>query len=399
MFQKSQRKLLLSLCYSCLLGGILVPGSEFIQPRSVYAQNSIPFPGGEQPKPLDFLPPDPPGPTFRQDDIPPTTSSPPVYQNDRSRQWQLYRLNTDDQINIAVPDFPEFSTQTIVDQEGNMVIPILGRITAKGLTLDELETKIRYELGQKYLKQEPRVIAVLSEPRPVQLTLLGEVVRPGYYRVDPNTPLSQLLVSAGGSTPRADLRGVIVRRPLVDGTVLEERVDLYTPLITGQELPDLRLQGGDTVIVSRLEVGQETGYDRTLISRTSLIQPNITVRVLAPLLPSGTALRNVTLPNGSTFLDVIANLPITDRLRINVNDVSLLRFDTGKGKVINQSLNPEAAIKGDVSQNVPLEDQDVIVVSRTLLGEIFAFFNIITQPIRDIQSFTTTINNFSTGFR
>jgi polysaccharide export outer membrane protein len=398
MLKTNQRKLL-SFWYPCLLTGIMVMSRDIIQPPSAYSQTSIPFPSGEQPKPLEFLPPDPPGPTFRPQDIPPATVTPPSFQDAQSRQWQLYRLNVDDQINITVPDFTEFSSTTIVDQEGTIVIPILGRITARGLTLDELETKIRYELGQRFLKEEPRVIAVLNAPRPVQLTILGEVVRPGYYRVDPNTPLSQLLVSIGGSTPRADLRGVIVRRPLVDGTVLEQRVDLYTPLITGEKLPDLRLQSGDTIIISRLEPGQETGYDRTLVSRTSLIQPNITVRVLAPLLPSGTTLRNVTLPNGSTFLDVIANLPITDRLRINVNDVSLLRFDTAKGKVINQSLNPEAALKGDVSQNAPLEDQDVIVVSRTLLGEIFAFFNIITQPIRDIQSFTTTINDFSTGFR
>ncbi|MBR8831562.1 MAG: hypothetical protein N5P05_003047 [Chroococcopsis gigantea SAG 12.99] len=392
MFKKSQRELILFVCSTSLLGGIIAS-------PSVLAQTSIPIPDGERAKPLDFLPPDPPGPTFQPQDIPPSTPSPPLYEDNQSKQWQLYRLNVDDQVSISVPDFPEFSAGSIIDQEGSIIIPILGRIKAKGLTLDELETKIRYELGQKFLKEEPKVIAVLTTPRPVQLTVLGEVVRPGYYNVGPNTPIPQLLVAAGGSTPRADLRGVVVRRSLVDGTVLEQRVDLYTPLLTGQRLPDFRLQGGDTIIISRLEVGQETGYDRTLISRTAMIQPSITIRVLAPLLPSGTALRNVTLPNGSTFLDVIANLPITDRLRINVNDVALLRFDATKGKVVNQSLNPEAAIKGDISQNVPLEDQDVIVVSRTLLGEVFAFFNIITQPIRDIQSFTTTINNFSNGYR
>jgi polysaccharide export outer membrane protein len=89
---------------------------------------------------------------------------------------------------------------------------------------------------------------------------------------------------------------------------------------------------------------------------------------------------------------------VSDRLRINVNEVSLLRFDSSRGKVVTQKLDPEAAIKGDISQNVPLEDQDAIIVSRTLLGEVFAFFNIITQPIRDIQSFTNTLVNFDNQF-
>jgi polysaccharide export outer membrane protein len=210
--------------------------------------------------------------------------------------------------------------------------------------------------------------------------------------------LTDLLTTAGGSTGKADLRAVIVRRTLVDGTVLEEAVDLYTPLIKGTKVPEFRLQEGDTVVVSRLEVGRDAGYDRALIARTTLIQPSITVRLLAPLIPSGRVLRNVNLPNGSSFLDVIATLPTTDILRIKTNEVALLRFDPEKGGVVTQKLNPNAAVRGDLSQNVLLEDQDVIVVSRTILGEIFAFFNIITQPIRDIQTFSGTITNFQNTF-
>jgi polysaccharide export outer membrane protein len=97
-------------------------------------------------------------------------------------------------------------------------------------------------------------------------------------------------------------------------------------------------------------------------------------------------------------LDVIATLPTTDILRIKSNEVALLRFDPEKGGVVTQKLNPEAALRGDIAQNTLLEDGDVIIVSRTILGEIFAFFNIITQPIRDLQTFSTTITNFQNGF-
>jgi polysaccharide export outer membrane protein len=349
---------------------------------------------------LEFLPPEPPNPTFPENTIPPTGYSPPVYSpnNSQSRQIQAYRLDIGDQITVSVPDFPEFNSTGPVDPDGNFLVPILGRIPVLGLTLDEVQTKIRLELGRKYLREEPEVIAVLTTARPVQLTILGEVQRPGFYNVAPNTPLAQVLLAAGGGTPRADLRSIVVRRVLVDGTVLEEKLDLYTPLVKGDRLPDLRLQGGDAVIVSKLEVGQETGYNRSLVARTTLAQQNITIRVLAPSLPSGISLRNVSIPSGSTFLDVVASLPVSDRLRINVNEVSLLRFDSAKGGVVSQTLSPIAAVRGDISQNVPLEDQDVIIVTRTLLGEIFAAFNIITQPIRDLSSFTNTILNISNQF-
>jgi polysaccharide biosynthesis/export protein len=349
---------------------------------------------------LEFLPPQAPNPTFPENTIPPAGYSPPVYSpnNSQLRPIQSYRLAIGDQISVSVPDFPEFNSAGPVDPDGNFLVPILGRIPVLGLTLDEVQTKIRLELGRKYLREEPEVIAVLTTPRPVELTILGEVQRPGFYSIAPNTPLAQVLLAAGGGTPRADLRSIVVRRVLIDGTVLEEKFDLYTPLVKGERLPDLRLQGGDAVIVSKLEVGQETGYNRTLVARTTLTQQNITIRVLAPLIPSGIALRNVSIPSGSTFLDVIASLPVSDRLRVNVNEVSLLRFDSAKGGIVSQTLSPIAAVKGDISQNVPLEDQDVIIVTRTLLGEVFAAFNIITQPIRDISSFTNTILNFTDQF-
>ncbi len=383
------------------LSGLSLTGFLWvIHSESLKAQGSLSIPQSQPRSGLEFLPPQPPNPTFPENTIPPTGYSPPVYSpnNSQSRQIQTYRLDIGDQIGVSVPDFPEFNSAGPVDPDGNFLVPILGRIPVLGLSLDEVQTKIRLELGRKYLREEPEVIAVLTAPRPVQLTVLGEVLRPGFYSIAPNTPLAQVLLAAGGGTPRADLRSIVVRRVLVDGTVLEEKLDLYTPLVKGERLPDMRLQGGDAVIVSKLEAGQETGYNRTLVAKTTLTQQTLTVRVLAPLLPSGIALRNVSIPSGSTFLDVVASLPVSDRLRINVDEVSLLRFDSAKGGIVSQTLSPVAAVRGDISQNVPLEDQDVIIVSRTLLGKIFAAFNIITQPIRDITSFTNTILNISNQF-
>lgn len=213
------------------------------------------------------------------------------------------------------------------------------------------------------------------------------MVRPGFYPVTPGTPLNSVLTQAGGSTKTADLRSIIVRRRLIDGSVLEETVDLYTPLIKGTELPDVLIQDGDTIIVSRLEVGQEQDYDRVLISRTTLPQQTIIVRLVVPLVPSGTALRSLNLPNGSTFLDAIAALPANDPIRIRVNDIALFRFDPEKGGIVTQNLKPKNVLRGDITQNIPLQDEDIIVVSRTLIGEVFAAFNVLTQPIRDLQTF------------
>ncbi|OKH23867.1 polysaccharide export protein [Hydrococcus rivularis NIES-593] len=387
--------LLFGLTYSLGFASACLAQAPPSPPQSQSPEDSLPtLPNATQPVPVPS-----PSPTFRRGDLPPETNSTPVYEERESRPFRTYRLAIGDGINVNVIDFPEFNFAGTIDSEGNVFVPILGKVPVVGLTLQEVETKIAYELSRRFLKEEPEIAATLVAARPVQLTLLGEVVRPGFYTLPPQTSLVSILLSAGGATSKADLRSIVIRRSLVDGTVLEEKVDLYTPLIKGEKAPDVQLQGGDTVIVSRLEFGQEQGYDRNLLARTNLVQPSITVRLLAPNLDgAGISLRNLNVPSGSTFLDVVASLPAADTLRVNFDEVTLLRFDPEKGRVVTQTLSPTSAVEGDTAQNIPLQEQDVIVVSRTLLGKILSAFRTITQPIRDVFGFSDFIFDLPNRF-
>ncbi len=389
--------LLASIFYGCsqgILGWSLM--QSFVIPASLAQEVNQ-----EEMEPLEV--PESPPATFGDEYIPPGTEPPPLFDVRTSEQFNLYRLAIGDAINVRVLNFEEFSFSGAIDPEGKIRVPFLGEISVVGLTLDEVQTKVAYELGQRYLQEPPEVIAVLSGPRPVQLTVLGEVSRPGYYFFAPGITLNNVITGVGGSTPEADLRSIIIRRPLVDGTILEERVDLYSPLIEGSRLPSFRLQGGDTIIVSKLDAGQKD-YDRTLISKTNLAQPTIIVRVLVPTEPIGLAVRNITLPNGSTFLDAVAALPPSSPLLTN-EEVTLLRFDPEQGKVVTQGLNPIKTVENlDVTQYVTLQNEDVIVVSRTLLGKVLSAFRVITQPIRDVLGFSNFIiglpdRNFGGGGR
>jgi len=345
----------------------------------------------------DKLSPSPPNPTFGSQAIPPKSPSPPAFNINTSGQFNLYRLSIGDSVIVRLPNFPEFSFQSALDPEGKIEVPILGRISALGLSLDELQNKLSFELGRRYLVQRPEVIATLAGIRPVDLTVIGEIARPGYYNVATGTPLNVLIQQAGGSTGRADLRSVVVRRPLVDGTVLEEKFDLYTPLLQGKSLPIFRLQGGDTVIVSRLETGRDQDYDLQFIARSALAKPTIVVRVMVPLQPSGVAISSINLPNGSSFLDAISALPPTVPL-LTRSEVSLLRFDPEQGKVISQGLNPLDTVGNlDVSQYVALRNEDVLVVSRTLLGDVLSYFNTLLSPIFSLLNFSNAINNLANG--
>jgi len=101
---------------------------------------------------------------------------------------------------------------------------------------------------------------------------------------------------------------------------------------------------------------------------------------------AGRGIGNLTLPNGSTFVDALAAIaPNPDNA--NLGRIALIRFDPEQGKAVTQELNGKRALRGDVSQNVPLQNNDVIVVGRNFISRITYALSNFTQPFRDILGF------------
>ncbi|NJM72218.1 MAG: sugar ABC transporter substrate-binding protein [Scytonema sp. RU_4_4] len=275
---------------------------------------------------------------------------------------------------------PEFNFSAQINPEGNIILPQVGTVSLQGLTLEEAQEKIRLALSRELV--DPVISVSLIGQRPVQITIGGEVNRPGIYPVSSLTPrVSDALFLAGGSAMMADLRQVQVRRKLVDGSVVSQTIDLYTPLQNGGEVPNLRLQDGDAIIVPRRELANDASYDRNLVARSTLATPQIRIRVLNY---AGGGIVTVPLPNGSTFIDVLAGIN-TDSA--NLNEIALVRFDPERGRAVKQTINAKKVLSGDVSQNVPLQDNDVIVVGRSLIAKITNIISTITRPFYDIRSF------------
>ena len=280
----------------------------------------------------------------------------------------------------------DLSFQAAISPEGNIVVPQVGTVSLQGLTLEEAQEKIR--LGLSRVVPDPIVVVSLAGTRPVQVTISGEIFKPGIYPINSSTPrVADALLISGGSTLNADLRQVQVRRKLIDGSVISQRIDLYAALQNGGSIPNLRLQDGDAVLVPRREVGNDDGYDRNLVARSSLATPQIRVRVLNY---AGGGFTTQALPNGSTFVDALGGVNLDSA---NLRDIALVRFDSEQGKAVTQKLDAKKALGGDASQNVPLQDNDVIVVGRNLISKITNLLTTITQPFFNVQSFLQFFRN------
>ena len=362
------------------------PNNEFIFPLP--NQESTQEIQISQPTEQLVPPPSVPSTIERREQLPqpqpqPRGYNPPTYENLPTSEFTPYRLGIGDGISLSVQRFPEFNAQSSISPEGNVVIPILGRISLIGLTIAEAEEKISLELQRRFLQDKPEVIVQAVALRPVQITIAGEVFRPGFYQLPPGANLSTALLSAGGSTTYADLRSIIVRRSLIDGTIIEQKVNLLEPIQNGESLPNLRLQDGDAIIISQIQVGDNQDYNSILASRSTLAQPQIRVRVLSY---AGAGLGTVPLANGSTFLDALTAIS-PSLVDANLGEIGLVRFDREKGKAVSQNLDGKAVLEGDLSQNVPLQDNDVIIIGRNLIAKITFALGRFTQPFRDILGF------------
>lgn len=304
-------------------------------------------------------------------------------------EFEFYRLGPADAINVIVPRFPDLSFQAQIDLQGNITVPLLGKVSLEGLTLEEAQERIRFGLNRFII--DPRVILTLISRRPVQVTITGEVVRPGFYSLG-QPSLSTALLISGGTTQQADLRKVLVRRTLIDGSVIVKKLDLFSALKSSEPIPDLRLENGDVVIVSQLSP-DDVDYDRALIATTNLAEPQIRLKLLR--YPGG--IGNLTLPNGSTFVDALgaigANPDISD-----IRNIALIRFEPKEGRTVTYILDGKSALLGDTEQDLLLRNHDVIAVGRTLISRISFALNTITRPFRDILGFLLFFNQFDNVF-
>lgn len=127
-----------------------------------------------------------------------------------------YVLGPEDAISVHVLDLPEVdNTGAIhIDQEGNVRLPLVGRIHVSGLRVDQVEKEIKGRLSQ--IMNSPEVTVSVAEFRSHPVSVLGSVRNPGVYQVTGQKALYEVLSLAGGLNEAAS-NHVKVTRPVAAG--------------------------------------------------------------------------------------------------------------------------------------------------------------------------------------
>lgn len=167
---------------------------------------------------------------------------------------QEYKLDKGDLITVNFWQQPDLKTQTRLDNEGKIDLPVIGRITAAGLSVDQLRRAIVDKMSV-YNSKITQVAIEINEYGSRKYFITGAVTAPGKYTFNKVPTIWEAILEAGGPLPTARLEAVkIIRGGAEKGQILE--VDL-TSAFTGGDLSNLpKLQPGDNIDVPGVAAGQ-----------------------------------------------------------------------------------------------------------------------------------------------
>ena len=157
-----------------------------------------------------------------------------------------YIIGPEDVLEISVWRTPELSREVMVRPDGRVSLPLIGDVTAVGLTTLELRDRITDKL--KAYKESPTVAIVVKAINSYYFYTQGAVGNTGKIPLLSRTTLIQAITLAGGLAPDAVRSRITIFRLGRDGGAPEKIVVSYDEIILrGAE--NIVLKPGDTLVV------------------------------------------------------------------------------------------------------------------------------------------------------
>lgn len=169
-----------------------------------------------------------------------------------------YAVGPGDILQLSVFGHPDLAQDLVVQPDGSVVFPLVGRTPAAGRTTRALAANLADVLGRSYLR-DPQVTLTVREYRSKAVLVAGEVAHPGSYPLASGATIVEILARAGPVSAGAAAEAIVVRpRGEVKGPVLPSemnspdvevlRVNLRE-IESGNLQANLVLRANDTVFI------------------------------------------------------------------------------------------------------------------------------------------------------
>ncbi len=257
-----------------------------------------------------------------------------------------YIIGVDDVLEISVYKRPEMTKSVTVRSDGMITYELVGSLNAAGRTASDLDRDITEKLAT-YLRN-PEVTVVVSQFNSRKVLVVGDVPRPGSYKIEGTSRLLDILTQAGWvQNPNGPNVANVMRE---DGSVI--RVDLDALLFRVDTSQNVLLQKNDTIFLPRV----------------------VAAVTAARQLSKVTVYGEVNKPGAFDF-PVEGRLTVKDAL-LMAGGVTQMAAQT-RGRLMRangdlQLVNLKALIyDGDMSQDYQLGAGDALFVPRTQEIEVY----------------------------
>lgn len=164
-----------------------------------------------------------------------------------------YKLGPGDAIRVQVYQNPDLMVEARVSESGSINYPLIGNVSLGGLSIGQAEGRIAQALRSSNILKAPQVNIVLLQVRGNQVSVLGQVAKPGRFPLETfNVRVSDMLAAAGGVTPLGD--DTLVVTGTREGKPFRKVIDVPALFAGTRTEDDIVLASGDTIYVSKAPI-------------------------------------------------------------------------------------------------------------------------------------------------
>ena len=171
---------------------------------------------------------------------------------------KTYKLGAQDVISVAVANYPQYSSENVpVLPDGSINLPFYGQVKASGKTILQLQKELQNILGRRFRKPELLTVSIVTvRPaevvKPLTVSILGAVEKPGSTVIAKGERLAQVIASAGGTKARLEEVQASLVRP-GEGSI---PLNLLEAMQRPTSPANVVLKNGDTVTLYAPEPGR-----------------------------------------------------------------------------------------------------------------------------------------------
>ena len=162
-----------------------------------------------------------------------------------------YLLGEGDTVKITVYEQPDLTAIVRISHVGAITYPLLGEVTIGGLTPEAAGRLIASRLEAGKFVKAPQVSVTVVEYRSQQISVLGQINKPGKYALDKKTLLVELLAQSGGLKDNAADVITVVRSDAGKSAIYQ--IDLLK-FYQGDMLQNIEMVNGDIILVPKMDV-------------------------------------------------------------------------------------------------------------------------------------------------